>query len=413
MITARPGWRRVRHLLARSGPDAPLATLLLGNFGSGNVGNEASLATVIAGLRRGVNGAEITCVCSDPLVVTTRHGVPAVPLRRSRPEAESGLVHLVLRLPRMLVDLVSAARIVRRHEVVIVPGTSILDDFGDGPTGMPYDLLVWALASRLARRPMVLLAVGAGPIRHPLSRRMLVLAARLTTGRSFRDEGSRAYMSSVGLDVTGDRIVPDVVFAAEPPARPSTTGTVHRIGVGVMDYRGWSPDHPHRDWLYSDQLARTAELVERLVSDGAEVVLLPAEPADHRAGERCLARIDGRPRDRVTLADVPASVDDLMAVLVGLDALVAPRFHMVLSALIAGVPTVALGYAPRSAELLAAAGLERVAHGIETFDPEAVADDVRALVAERDRIGADLREWVRHERSQVLEQFHRMEEDLV
>lgn len=387
-----------------------MKALLLGNFGSGNVGNEASLSATIAGLRRGSLEVELSCVCSDPSQVTTRHGVAAIPLRRARPEGESGLAHLALRLPRLLVDLVSAATIVRRHDAVIVPGTSILDDFGDGPTGMPYDLLVWALACRLARRPLVLLAVGAGPIRHPLSRRMLVLAARLATERSFRDEGSRAYMASVGLDVTGDRVVPDVVFATEPRARSSTSQHVHRVGVGVMDYRGWSPDHPHSDWQFSDQLSRTASLVERLVSDGAEVVLLPAEPADRKAAEQCLAKVDARSRSRVTVAEVPLHLEDLMDALAGLDALVAPRFHMVLSGLIAGVPTVAVGYAPRSAELLADAGYEQFAHGIETFEPERVADDLCSLMAARGQCELDLREWARHKRSQVLEQFHRMEE---
>ena len=56
---------------------------------------------------------------------------------------------------------VSAAR---RFDMIVVPGTGMLDDFGERWRDMPYHLFRWGLACRLARTPFAFVSIGAGPI---------------------------------------------------------------------------------------------------------------------------------------------------------------------------------------------------------------------------------------------------------
>ena len=51
-----------------------------GLFGTGNVGNEASLSSAVLAAQRIDPSAELVCVCSRPDVVRAEHGIGAVPI---------------------------------------------------------------------------------------------------------------------------------------------------------------------------------------------------------------------------------------------------------------------------------------------------------------------------------------------
>ncbi len=132
-----------------------------------------------------------------------------------------------------------AARHLRRLKVLIVPGMGVLDDFAVSPLGWPHDLLSWCLLGRLMGVKVIFASIGAGPIRHPVSRWFMKAAARAAHYRSYRDTVSKAFMESIGFDARNDRIYPDIAFRLPAPrsiraqaakARPLT------IGVGVMAY---------------------------------------------------------------------------------------------------------------------------------------------------------------------------------
>ncbi len=65
-----------------------------------------------------------------------------------------------------LVDAFRIAAWVRRHDVVIVPGTGILEStLPLRPWGMPYSLFLVCAAGRLLRTPVALVGVGASGTR--------------------------------------------------------------------------------------------------------------------------------------------------------------------------------------------------------------------------------------------------------
>ena len=53
---------------------------LYGYLGSGNIGNDASLETVLAWLKSDHPDVEVRCITIAPDEVTARYGLPSVPL---------------------------------------------------------------------------------------------------------------------------------------------------------------------------------------------------------------------------------------------------------------------------------------------------------------------------------------------
>jgi hypothetical protein len=122
---------------------------LLGLFGCGNAGNDGSLEAMLAFLRRVRPEAELICFCaySDGAAdqIARDFRVPALPIALPRPA--NVLLRVLDRLscggPRQLVSLIRAIWHARRLDLLIVPGTGILDDFQAGPLGMPLALFGW------------------------------------------------------------------------------------------------------------------------------------------------------------------------------------------------------------------------------------------------------------------------------
>src|ERR1700733_2992743 len=54
---------------------------LFGNFGTGNLGNEATLQAMVYNLRRYLPNAEISCICPGPENTASQYNIFAVPIR--------------------------------------------------------------------------------------------------------------------------------------------------------------------------------------------------------------------------------------------------------------------------------------------------------------------------------------------
>src|ERR1700692_464731 len=136
----------------------PKHIALFGNFGSDNLGNEASLKAMLDFIRRMRPDAQISCICYGIEGVTAEHGTTAVPMNLPFPKSWwFGLFNrMLVGLPFRLVDAIRAFYIARGIDVFIVPGTGLLDDFSDRWQAMPFDLFKWSLAARFHRRPLPL-----------------------------------------------------------------------------------------------------------------------------------------------------------------------------------------------------------------------------------------------------------------
>lgn len=396
---------------SRSGARRRPATIaLFGLFGVGNLGNDGSLEAMVRFLRDARPDAELFCVCDDPRVVAGSIDVDFIPLRRSRQLLRwSGGGSRMLKLPLRLMDQAAAFWRLRRADLMIIPGTGILDDFGERPHGMPLDIAVWCLAARLMGAKVAFVCIGAGPIRNSVSRRLMTFAARLANYRSYRDQISSEFMKNVGVDADGDPVYPDIAFklaVPEAPERPSAGGKL-TVGVGVMGYRGWYSFAEGAEEIWSRYLGKLSRFVVHLLEAGHDIRLLIGEAGDMASVDALQEMVTAAAPDMVEgrVTAVPsASLHELMQQMAHTDAVVATRFHNVVCALKMGRPTISIGYAKKNDVLMADMGLGGFCQHVEDFDLETLKGQFDLLVENRETYSRKIRDRVRDYEHQLARQ---------
>lgn len=365
---------------------------VFGLFGCGNLGNDGSLESMLTFLRDKRPEARLFCICQAPEVVAETFGVETVPIRRRKGEGIGRILdRIFFRIPGKAMDFLHALRHIRKAGVMVVPGTGILDDFGDRPQGMPFDIFKWCLAARLTGTRIAFVSVGAGPIGHRLSRWLMTSAARMASYRSYRDTVSMEFMDSLGFDTSRDQMYPDLAFklpvpsSNEPdPAKPLT------VGVGLMNYRGWYGFEKRGEKIFQSYVGKMARFVTCLLDSGYNVRLLIGDQSDAPAVEAVLAAIGEFDPERLAI-DPVLSLHDVFSQVARTDLVVATRFHNVVAALMAGKPVISLSYAAKNDLLLGRMGLDGFCQHIESFDVELLAKQFSKLSESREQYSRTIR----------------------
>lgn len=359
---------------------------LFGLLGTGNLGNDGSLAVVLAHLRAAHPDAVLHAFCSGPEEVAERFDLPATRLNWYRAEyrTASGLRSIAGKGLGKIVDAFRTAAWVRRQDVVIVPGMGVFEStLPIRPWGFPYSLLLTSLCGRLFGTRVVLLSVGASVVRNRMTRAVVVRAAKLAGYRSYRDELSRDAMRAMGVRTDADPVYPDLVFGA--PGRRPVPGT-GIVGVGVMDYRGGDEDRDRAEEIHRDYVDRLTAFVRLLVDGGRRVRLFIGDRADEAIATAIGAAV-GSPR--LEIADV-SDVDELMSAMAEVDSVVATRYHNVVSALKLGKPTVSLSYAKKNDVLMADMGLGEFRQHVQAIDLELLVKQFTELERRHEELRAVL-----------------------
>ena len=216
---------------------------LFGNLGSGNLGNDVSMESVLSHLRAEHPKILVDAMCKGPGTVTDRYGIPASPMnwyQRYEDSATGGWA-VLLKMAGKFLDVFRMAAWVRRHEVIIVPGMGVMEaSLPLRPWQLPYSLYLLALGGRVFRTSVAFVSVGAGAIKKPISRTLLDGAAKRAQYRSYRDCPSLESMRSRGIDTSGDRVYADLAFGL--PALDCGPGDPLTVGIGVMEFQGGNDD---------------------------------------------------------------------------------------------------------------------------------------------------------------------------
>lgn len=347
---------------------------LIGGFGTGNFGNDASLAATLQLLRKAASDASYTCICHDPKIVQARFNIPTVKMAHQPTGVLRLLDTVLLRLPSGLTNWLRSLWLAGRFDVMIWAGTGLFDDYRTGPLGFPAQVFRWSLAARLRGVAVVCSSVGAGPIVNPLSRFFLKAAALCAQHRSYRDDGSRDFMQSIGVDESKSAIFPDIVIAAESKVSRQPLSREVTIGLGVMAYRGWRRDAAI-EARYMQNLAR---FVGYAKSKGYKLVYLVAEPSDMRA----LVDLRRMINDAASEHDRPmATLDDVMNAAASCHVVVGSRFHVLIAGLKVRRPCISLSYGPKHDLLMASAGIPDFCQPADDFDVDKLAAHLEEIIA--------------------------------
>lgn len=295
---------------------------------------------------------------------------------------------------------------VRHLDAMFISGSNqFLDNFG-GALGFPYTLLKWSLMCRLMGCRVYIVSTGAGPLEQRLSHYMARAALRLCDYASFRDLGSMELIEQrvargVGL------LAPDLAHGlrvAQPAGRAAAAAArTLRVGINPMpiyDPRFW-PQHDSDK--YQRYVRQHALFALELQSRGHDVFFYSTHfpdadvALDIAAQMKQLSPADGE----APTIRMPATVPELMDLIVGTDVVVATRFHGILLALHAWRPVIGICYFRKSRDLMQRFGQDDSAIAVDDLDARGLLQRFDHLQANR----ASVFERIRREDLKLQDQL--------
>jgi len=420
---------------------------VLGNYGNLNLGDEATLSSVLQFVRRRCPGATVCALSEHPEETRARHGIeaapsgadaggpapagdPVVPRRTPSPGAGGmggrlkarlkqvpllfatlraivGLPRLVRGLWRQLRFAARCFAFLRRVDLLVVAGGGQLSDHFEGVWGFPLQLFSWCLLARCAGAQVAVLNVGAGPIRGPGSRVLFRWTLKLARYRSYRDERSRRLIESIGVRDAGP-VGPDLVFGWDAPAaapeEPAADGRT--IGLNVFPYKDWRYWPMYDPAAYAAYVEKIGDLALWLLGQGYRVRLFPTQlRADVRVIRDVLETLKPRlaagDEDRLQVVPIH-TVEDLAEEIRRTDMIVGTRFHAIVIAMLMGKPVLGLCNESKMTDLMSDMGQAAYALTLDSLDVSGAIARFVELEADRGRVVAELAGRV-HRARQALE----------
>jgi len=425
---------------------------LLGLFGTGNLGNECTLQAIVLNIRRFLPNAELSCICPRPENATSTHNIPAFPIRAPFPikgmfrfvqksngaimgtngsspetakepsrsrlfEAFIGLKLLLRTLAYPLLEpyrWFEAITRLKGNDMLIIPGLGMLGDFGIRTSGIHYDILRWSIIAKLCRCKLLFVSVGAGPIRHPISRYFVKTALRLADYRSYRDAFSKSYMESIGFDTKNDGVYPDLAYSLPKTLLPRNNGHGSRstvIGVGLINYFNRQATPTKDDTIYRQYISKVGAFVIRLLERTYTVRILIGDTAhDQRVRQDLRALLEGHNKtdyqEKRIIDEPAASVAELLSQLASTDVVVSSRFHNLLLALMLTKPVLAISYHEKFEPLMSGAGLTEFCQDIEHIDIDHLLAQLTRLQENAEYLRPQIAEKTEANRRALDEQYN-------
>ena len=361
---------------------SPYKVGFFGLFGQQNWGNECSLQAMIYNIRKHHPGLEIYCVCTYPEDTSARYGIPAIPMVSISPTRNvwwgqnNQFIRLLRKvfyfIPKELLHWIKVYRTLWGSQMLIAPGTGLLTDFHGNIYGRCYEIFKLSIIAKLCRCKVMFVSIGAGPIRHPVSRWFIKSALSMADYRSYRNDSSRQYLEGIGFKAKYDAIYPDLAFSLPRSMMPECNkhdkqklvigvGVADSI-VGIMDYNGKDKLQKRHETIYKEYIDKICSFVIWLLDNKYTVRILtgdtiydsmPKEELKNQLKRRGYDYNDGN------ILDEPiTSVENLISQLASTDVVVSPRFHNIILALMLNKPIISLSYHNKFSSLMTELELE-------------------------------------------------------
>jgi polysaccharide pyruvyl transferase CsaB len=343
--------------------------LIAGYIGFGNAGDEAIAKVVTGHLRERVSGAEITIVSGNPRHTTEAYGVHAIGWR----------------------DPLAIAEAVRHTDLTILGGGGLFQDYwGFDPAailtrehwGLSF-YVTPALLSAVYAKPLMLYAVGAGPLLSEHGRKYTKVAGDIATRITVRDPVSKELFESLGVSADKITVTADPAFDLAPAPE----------AADLPEVRQWKSSGPAiavclRTWNFGAdstfcdrEVARALDDV--LASEGGRVLFVPFQSGDdHYVANRVFQQM--RHRQNAAVLAEPCSPAMLAGIVANADLVLGMRLHSVIFSLAAQVPFVALEYDPKVGGLTALTGFQEFTLPFGGIESYVLAGRMRRALRERE-----------------------------
>src|SRR5712692_1273498 len=373
---------------------------LLDHMGYGNLGDAAVQEAVIANIKKRLPNARLIGFSLVPDDTLKRHGIPCHPIRwwYLTPEKigsqaangmslKSNLISILMKIPLFfswskpvsdfiheVMFWVRSYRTLRSLDLLIISGGGQLCELWYGPWSHPYTIFKFSLLTKLARKKLYLLNVGAGPLEHPLSRFFARWAVRFADYRSFRDDDSRELVQGLGVKAK-THVYPDPAYAlqvgnhsngAPGASKPIIVGL---NPIGFCDPRIW----PRKDdSVYQEYLEKIARLSAWLLEQGYHLRVFTTESSVDRYAigdlkARLLSRVSSPELVCQVFRSPSENVSDLLRQMSEFDFILTSKFHGIIFSHLLSKPVISLSYHRKMDVAMQSVGQGRFCADIENF----------------------------------------------
>ncbi|MGE5278783.1 MAG: polysaccharide pyruvyl transferase CsaB, partial [Acidobacteriota bacterium] len=359
--------------------------LLVGYYGFGNAGDEAILASIVAHLRALKPDAAITVASGDPEATAKAYGVEAV----------------FWRDPLALEDAA------RQADLVVIGGGGLFHDYWGFPadailTDQHWGLSYYAAPAALAllhEKPLMLYAVGVGPLRTDSGRQFAKAVCDAASVITVRDEESRDELVALAVPPERIEVTADPAFGFKAERAESAESLpadllAKRPLLGVA-LRHWDVEVEPERWE-----GEVANALDRFLEEtGGGALFLPfqQESVAIENDAAVAARVRARMKHADAASILPGGSDpSRLADAIGqCDLLLAMRMHAGVFAALSGVPVVSLDYDPKVSRLMRQIGHPDYALGLPDLTAESLARRLSEAFEDRGRYGRGLAEKTR------------------
>jgi polysaccharide pyruvyl transferase CsaB len=321
--------------------------LLAGHFGCGNLGDDAIMLGLVRALE---NEFEFTVMADAPEEIFRHHGIRAMPRR----------------------DMKAYSDAVGKHDALVFAGGSIFQNVTSNRSLAYYANLV--RVAKGAKKPVLMVGQGVGPINGFLGRRMAAGAFNAADLIVVRDPVSQATLRELGVK-TPTKVAADPAFLLPEPEGAEEQG----FGVGNMRTIGIAPRPFGKDTKKAVQIF--AELARLLFQANFMPVLIEM---DRKHDEQLILDVSKQQGGKVPemrKLQSPVQIQQRMA---RMDAVIAMRLHAGILAATVAVPSLMIAYDPKVTAL--AKMLDTgAALPAENITAQRIFDNFQTFYKERER----------------------------
>jgi polysaccharide pyruvyl transferase WcaK-like protein len=412
---------------------------LLDHMGYGNLGDAATQDALIANIKLRLPEVQLIGFSLNPVDTEKRHSIPSYSITNWHPgldrqpagagdgagksntqQLKSFLKKIPILSPslRWLQNLTRESRHlgrsyrrVRALDCLVIAGGGQLSELWRGPWSHPYNVFKFSVLAKLARRKLLVVNVGAGPIKSRLGKAFIKASVRIADYVSLRDVESQELVRDLGIR-RETYVFPDSAYALDmaPYTEANTSRERKRVvgvnPIGFCDPRIW----PRQDVaLYSRYLDGLAQFSLWLLSEGYDLKIFSAERSvDIYSVEDLKDRLRaGLPAEAIDRICAPGleTVEDLLTEMAGFDFVVTSKFHGVVFSHLLARPVVAISYHRKIDDLMRAVGDSQYCLNIEAFDSDLLIRTFVELTKNAPALKAKYRQIVATRAGSLSEQF--------
>lgn len=332
--------------------------VISGFYGLGNTGDEAILKSIVDNLRTELDNPDITVFSLSPDKTANEHRVKSF---------YRGWRH----------DNKEKVKALRKADLLISGGGGLLQDsyptkFLFGP--LPYYLLIVFLA-KLCGAKVMFFSQGIGPVTSTWGKILMKVFANMADFVTVRDQYSKEYLHSLGVNRPESVVTADIVFAFQSKEEDVAYNTLSLKGdekIVAVTVRPWF-DHPD----YIEKMAYVLdELIERR---GVTPVFVPMEGKyDVPASQDVMAKM--KHADKTMMLGSDFSPEEFLNFIRRSDLTFGLRLHALIFAALSNVPHLGLSYDKKVESFLQRSGMWDYSFRLGEIDQEKMLENALYLL---------------------------------